>query len=114
MSELFDGIHSKTYGAALIPIHKKAAFISEIRISARIELEKTDLAEIQKLAKLHKLEVDISSISTPFDVIRAYRFEDSLLKSTNNVWSFKLKTKRTKTSQFKDYCRPKNKDEPDL
>ncbi len=113
VTELFDGIHSKTHGAGLIPVHKKAAFTSNISISARIRLEKSDLQEIEKIARTFKLECDISEISAPFEIRRVYKFEDSAPKGTTNFWTFNLKTRSNKKSQFKNYVRPA-KGEPDL
>lgn len=113
VTELFDGIHSKTHGAGLIPVHKKAAFTSEITISARVRIDKTDIQEIENLGKTFKVEIDLAAISEPFGIRRVYKFEDSAPKGTTNIWAFKLKTRNNKKSQYKAYVRPA-KDQPDL
>jgi ABC-type Mn2+/Zn2+ transport system ATPase subunit len=113
VTELFDGIHSKTHGAGLIPVHKKAAFTSEITISARVRVDNAEVQEIEKLAKTFKLEIDFEAISEPFEIRRVYKFEDSAPKGTKNIWTFKLKTRKHKKSQYKTYVRPAE-DQPDL
>lgn len=113
VTELFDGIHSKTHGAALIPVHRKAAFTSEIEISAKIQLTQPDIHEIGKLAKTFKTEIDPTEISKPFDIRRVYKFEDSTPKGTTNFWNFHLKVRNNKKSKFTSYVRPKN-GEPDF
>lgn len=106
VTELFDGIHSKTQGAALIPVHKKAAFTSEITISARVRVDKAEVQEIEKLARTFNLVIDFEAISKPFEVRREYKFEDSAPKGTKNIWAFKLNTRKNKKSEMKSYSRP--------
>ncbi|NVZ29681.1 AAA family ATPase [Pseudomonas gingeri] len=114
VSALFDGVHSKTYGAALIPIHKKAAFSSSISISAKVRLQDEDINELHEIAASQKLELDSNSVLSIFEIRREYDFEDSVLKETNNIWNFKPKVRRSKKTAFKAYARPKNKDTPDF
>jgi predicted ATPase len=117
VSGLFDGIHSKTSGAGLIPIHKKAAFTSDIDIVGDVQLKESDVEAIQSLAKTHKLLVDEARLLKPFSVTKEFRFEDSVLKSTTNRYAFELYVRKNRTSgvgQFKKYVRPEAKDDVDL
>lgn len=114
VSELFDGIHSKTHGSALIPVHKKAAFSSEIKIAARVRLNDQDIEQIQEVARTFKLEIDKESILKPFEIHKSYKFEDSTLKESINYWHFSLQVRSGKKAQYKKYPRPTTKGEPDL
>lgn len=114
VSALFDGVHSKAYGAALIPIHKKAAFSSSIKIAAKVRLQEEDINELHEIAASHNLELDRESISSVFSISRSYDYEDSVLKETSNVWGIKLKSRKSKKSPFKVYARPVSKETPDL
>lgn len=110
VSGLFEGMHSKASGAGLIPVHKKAAFSSNIEISALVQLDENDITEIEALAKSNKLQVDKPPLLQPFLVSKNFTFVDSSLKKTTNYWSFKLFTKSAKGNQFKEYKRPIEQD----
>lgn len=114
VSGLFEGAHAKASGAGLIPVHKKAAFTSNVEISGLVELDDCDIKEIELLCKGHKLHIDVDAIREPFYIKKTLTFEDSSLKSTNNYWLFNLSVKSQKRSQFKKYQRPAVKAEPDL
>lgn len=114
VAALFDGVHSKAYGAALIPIHKKAAFSSSITISAKVRLQEEDIDELREIAASHNLELDDESVSSAFEIRRDYDYEDSVLKETSNIWAFKPKVRKSKKSQFKAYVRPEDKELPDF
>ena len=113
VSGLFEGVHAKTSGAALIPITKKANFSSKIEISALVSLDETDFVAIQKSGKELGLIIDIEKLGRPFEVTRRYSFQESVLEDTKNQWSFDLETKRTEGGKFKPYTRPTG-GEPDL
>ncbi len=117
VSGLFDGVHSKTSGAGLIPVHKKAAFSSDVDITATVQLEPHDLAKIEELAKAHKLVVDLDQLKQPFTITKEFRFEDSALKATTNRYAFPLQVRsgrKGSSSHSKKYQRPTDKEQPDL
>lgn len=105
VSELFEGPHAKASGVRLIPINKKAAFSSKVEIEASVELDDEDLRAVRKKIDT-RTDVDLEALGRPFKIIRSYRFEDSVLKGTNNTWTFNFLTRTNKKSQFKDYQRP--------
>jgi hypothetical protein len=117
VSGLFDGIHSKTSGAGLIPVHKKAAFSSNVEVIGSVQLEGTDIEAISGIAKHHKVLVDEMLLSQPFSVIKEFHFEDSALKGTTNRYGFLLSVRPNRkggASHFKKYTRPTEKGQPDL
>lgn len=116
VSGLFDGIHTKTSGAGLIPVHKKAAFSSNIEIKGIIQLDAADIAEIEALGKNHKVSIDTDLLLQPFFVVKELKFEDSSLKSTTNRYSFPLSVRSSRKggTQSRKYQRPADKSQPDL
>jgi predicted ATPase len=115
VSGLFDGVHAKTSGSGLIPLHKKAAFTSNIEISGIVEFSESDLEEISEMAKSHRYQVDLDELKKPFPITQTYIFEDSVLKDTKNYWQFNLLVRKSNKAQFNSYNRPKKpSDDPDL
>lgn len=114
VSSLFEGIHSQASGVGLIPVHRKAAFTSDIEISGMIQLDESDIAKVKELARSFKLVVDIDELRKPFAVTKKLKFQDSVLKSTTNYWSFSLLAKTDRGTKFKEYSRPKDDKAPDL
>lgn len=109
VSELFEGQHAKASGVRLIPIHKKAAFSSNVEISAEVGVTSEDLAAIRKKIDA-RIDIDMVSLAKSFEITKSYRFEDSVLKSTHNIWDFKLLIRTNRKGLFKEYKRP---DDPD-
>jgi predicted ATP-dependent endonuclease of OLD family len=116
VSSLFQGVHSKTEIAALIPVHKKAAFSGTIDISASITLDDADYDLASKLAHKHKLKIVRESFPSEMTVSRLYEFEDSVLKESTNNWDMELKvcSLRGSKQKEKEYVRPEAEGEPDL
>jgi hypothetical protein len=117
VSGLFDGVHSKTTSAGLIPVHKKAAFTSDVSITGIVQLDASDLRAIEELAKTYKLIIDTTQLSKPFSVSKTFHFEDSALKRTTNYWSLKLSVRSSRkgaSTQFRPYQRLTEKEQPDL
>lgn len=116
VSGLFEGIHTKMSGAGLIPVHKKAAFSSNLEIIGTVLLDAADISVFVDLAKKHKVSIETDSLLQPFSVTKDLRFEDSSLKSTTNRFGFPLsvRSSRKGSTQFKPYQRPTDKTQPDL
>lgn len=115
IASLFEGQYAQASALSLIPLHKKAAFTGKISITASVQLNHTDIQEIEKIAKSHKYSIDLAALNDPFEVNRNFIFEDSALKSSPNYWNFPLLVKKGKASAFKAYQRPKRgSDEIDL
>jgi len=116
VSGLFEGVHSKATGAALIPVHKKAAFTSDIEITGTVQLDADDVKKAQALAAKHKLVVNSEELLQPFTITKRLTFEDSVLKKTMNFWTFRLSVRNAKGSKFKRYERPDkpSADTPDV
>lgn len=93
VASLFDGIHLKSTGAALIPVNKKAAFTSWIEVAARVTLDLDDLKIIKEIATKHKQVLDEEILKEAFIVKKQLTFEDSALKKSANIWSIKLVVK---------------------
>lgn len=113
VSGLFQGVHSKASGAGLIPVHKKAAFTSNIEIIGTVQLDKTDAKKAQAFAKKFKLVIDEDELLKPFTITKQLRFEDSVLKGTMNYWRFSLQVRTERGAKYKPYVRPKDST-PDL
>ena len=101
VASLFEGIHTKSTGAGLIPVNKKAAFTSKIEISAKVTLDNNDLKKARSLAREHKKELDEEVLKQEFVVSRSFAFEDSVLKKSNNFWNVKIATRAKGSSKAK-------------
>lgn len=108
VSGLFDGPHASTTGAGLIPVHRKAAFSSDIEVIGLVELDDADVQSIIGLAKKNGYEVDAEALSKPFKISKTFQFEDSVLKKTNNFWHHILRVRKNKRGPFKPYNRPED------
>jgi hypothetical protein len=103
VSGLFDGAHAKASGVGLIPMHRKAAFTSDIEVIGLVELSQKDVDDIVALGRerAQRIHVDPSVLAIPFEVTRRFRFEDSILIKSNNSWSIEIQAKGHKRSQYK-------------
>lgn len=108
VSGLFQGIHSQTSGAGLIPVHKKAAFTSNIEIAGTVLLDKADIKTAQALAAKYKWVINEDELLKPFTITKRLRFEDSVLKGTTNIWTFSLQVRTERGTKFKAYTRPED------
>lgn len=106
VASLFEGPDAKASALSLIPMHRKAAFTGNIKISAVISLDRNDVDALEALAKDFKLKLDTTPYATPIVVERKFVFEDSSLKSSVSNWGFPLKTKSSRASSFSEYKRP--------
>jgi predicted ATP-dependent endonuclease of OLD family len=111
VSSLFQGIHSKSTGAGLIPVHKKAAFTADVEIEATVQLDQADTDKLQKLADKFRVTINKVVLLEPFTVSKTFQFQDSELKNTNNFWNFDLFVTSKNGKQEKQYVRPKQTDE---
>jgi hypothetical protein len=99
----------------LIPVHKKAAFSSNIEISGTVQLDQGDIKKAQAMASKLKLAIDEDELLKQITITNQLKFEDSVLKKTVNRWEFSLKTRPERGSKYKLYQRPNEKDKvPDL
>ncbi|MGZ5545677.1 MAG: AAA family ATPase [Limisphaerales bacterium] len=101
VSSLFDRVHTKASGAALIPVHRKAAFSSKIQVTGLVELDLCDVKKARALASKHKVVINEEKLKTGFEVTKSFNFEDSVLKATWNYWEFQLEARTAKGSKFK-------------
>ena len=111
VSGLFEGTHAKASGVGLIPVHRKAAFSSDVEVSGLVELDDSDIDAICKLGATQKLQVDKDALKPAFYVTKRFKFEDSVLKTTVSNWALLLQVRKQKRSQFCAYKRPNDKDE---
>lgn len=70
-----------------IPKDKRGRFTGDIRIKARVEIGEADFVHLK--AELQKQGIKLLDFKTPFtiSVEKAFLFEDSELKKTQNYWS---------------------------
>jgi predicted ATPase len=118
VSSLFEVTLSSENLAALIPIHRKAAFTGEIQISAEIAIDDKDVEAMTKAASVAGYTIDSDGFPRTCTVTRVYVFEDSIWKRTRNQWvlGFKASNKRktaTTIVRSKEYKGPTLK-EPDV
>lgn len=115
IANLFEGAYAETSALSLIPLHRKAAFTGEITVAGTIQLEEPDIVNLSGIAKDFKVILDIESLRRPFQVIRTFKFQDSALEKSVNIWGLSLKVRKGKAGAYKDYVRPKEgPDAPDL
>lgn len=115
IASLFDGAYAQTSALSLIPLHRKAAFTGKITVAGTILLEEQDLVSLSEIAKEFKVNLDIDSLRKPFQAIRTFKFQDSALEESINIWNFVLRVKKGKAASYKPYLRPKQGSEiPDL
>ncbi|MDQ7313161.1 MULTISPECIES: AAA family ATPase [Stenotrophomonas] len=106
IASLFDGQYSKSSGIGIIPIQHKAAFSGSVSIRAEIKLSATDVEEITKTAKKHRIKVDSAALRNEITVERRFTFVDSILTENANYWTIDLLTKKGSSSSFTEYKRP--------
>jgi predicted ATPase len=116
VSSLFDGVHTKATSTSLIPVHRKAAFTDQVRITAHVDLDADDRQAAAKLASDQKLKLEESSLPQSITVSRVYEFEDSVLKKTIPVWGgvtlmvAPSAARSEKSKRPKEYVRPDDRD----
>lgn len=113
VSSLFEGVHSDSSAANLIPVHKKAAYTGKIEVSANIQLSITDLHRAQELAKAQKLVLNEARLEKPFSITKIFYFEDSILKEKEKIWGHEVIVKGPRAQVEKEYQRPED-NEKDL
>ncbi|VVE06237.1 DNA replication and repair protein RecF [Pandoraea aquatica] len=106
VASLFEGPNAKVPALGLIPMHKKAAFTGEIKISAEILLDSTDISDLEEIAKSQKLTINAAPLKKTITATKKYIFEDSALKETWNNWSISIQTKTARSKTFSPYTRP--------
>lgn len=115
VSSLFEGIHSKSEVAALIPVNKKANFTGKISISAKIALDEKDHHIIKSEGDKLGYTVDGDSLPSHIEARRDYLYENSEYKKRSNSWEgLNLMVKRGRAKNFKQYARPDDTEEDDL
>lgn len=115
VASLFEGSFAAASGLKLIPLHQKAAFTGKVEIGAQVELDSDDVAELVKIAKRHKLVLDVDALQEAFTITRIFTFEDSNFKGTQSIWTITVRTKSARARNFSQYKRPKSgSDDPDL
>lgn len=119
VSSIFQGIHSKSATNALIPVHRKAAFTGEIKISAIVRLDEADFDTASTLAGRQRLSLVQGSFPKDIEVARIYTFEDSILKDSSNIWDLTFNVRGPRGRKEREYVRPTTNDdsgraEPDL
>lgn len=113
IASLFEGSYAQASALSLIPLHRKAAFTGCITVSGVFQLDEQDLEMLSKIASEFKVTLDMESLKKPFQVTRTFKFQDSALEKSTNIWSLTLGVKKGKSTTYKPYVRPK-KEEPDL
>jgi predicted ATPase len=118
VSSLFDGVHSKSDVAGLIPIHLKAAFTGVVSISALVKLNSTDYQNAVLIASKHRLLIDEGTFPKEITIASEYEFEDSVVVDSGNKSNLKLMvssmgSKSVKGQRLKEYQVPED-DSPDL
>ena len=108
VTSLFGRSRTVTAAEAFIPINRKAAFSEDISVTASIRLDDSDYRSAAALAAKHQLEIDRSDFPKEFEVSRTYSFEDSIPKSSANMWDFDLKVRGKKSKRAKAYVRPES------
>lgn len=111
VSSLFEVPKSNENQTALIPIHKKAAFTGEIQIQAVINIDRNDAEAMIKAASSIGYIIDELTLPSTCTITRAYVYEDSISKTSQNKWEFSFKaTNRKKTLKtlvrIKEYKNP--------
>lgn len=115
IASLFDGPYAQTSALSLIPLHRKAAFTGKITVSGTIQLDDNDIKNLSSIAKELKITLDTEPLKKQFQVTRTFKFEDSALEESSNIWNLSLLTKKGKATSYKSYLRPKKgSGEPDL
>lgn len=112
---LFERPDTRAMALSLIPMHQKAAFTGDIKVTATVELTNEDIAGLEALAKKNKLIIDKTVLKKPFTIARTLKYEDSQFKSMINWWMLSIRTKATNGKAFKAYKRPASTSEdPDF
>lgn len=106
VSSLFDGIHSKSEIAALIPVHKKAAFTDSISVSATVQLDETDYLAASKIAAEHGYELDKATFLKSIEITKNYNFIDSVFKDSEQLWEIEIDVKSKRGTRFVEYKQP--------
>jgi predicted ATP-dependent endonuclease of OLD family len=114
VASLFGGTRSRAEITGLIPLHKKAAFTDTIKLSANVTLDDEDFKISSQMAVRHKLKLSKVSFPKSFMVSRDYEFEDSALKSRNNMWDFELRVSPIRGSKEREYRGPDDETKPNL
>ncbi|MCU7851065.1 MAG: ATP-binding protein [Candidatus Thiodiazotropha sp. (ex Monitilora ramsayi)] len=78
----------------LVPLKKKANFNGNVEVIATIALDEKDVGEIARFAeKTHGLKINEKEIGDRFTIARRLRFENSIYKNTQNLWTINLKAR---------------------
>jgi predicted ATP-dependent endonuclease of OLD family len=114
VTSLFGSPRSISTITALIPVHRKAAFTDETRISAAITLDNDDYKVASELARRYKLKVSENSFPKSVVASRTYKFEDSVFNDVSNYWNFQFNVSPLNGIKERQYERPTIDGEPDL
>lgn len=114
VSSLFNGVHTKSEIAALIPVDKKAAFTGEVSISADVAFSEADYEIARKIAASQNMDLEKESFLQPIRIIKSYNFVDSVYTGAVQNWDdLQLMVKGKRAKSYREYIRPSG-DEFDL
>lgn len=115
IASLFDGPYAQTSALSLIPLHRKAAFTGQIKVSGTIFLEESDLLKLVEIAAGHKLILNVDALRVPIKAVRAFKFQDSALEENASLWTLPILVKKGRGTSYKAYSRPeRSSGQPDL
>jgi len=106
--------------SALVPISQRANFTGEIKITASIVMEASDIEGIEKIIKRHDRTLDKENIAKDFEISNTYTFNEGnyVPQKWKSVWGFDFDVKTTRERKYKTYERPSEEEiqngEPDL
>jgi predicted ATPase len=106
VADLFQGVHAKSSGTRLIPLHKKAAFNSVIEITGIVQLDSHDIEKAKGIASAHKLTIHEESLANPFPIRMELKFEESILKTSLSYWPFMMVVQSGRSKKWEYYQRP--------
>ncbi|MBD3762520.1 AAA family ATPase [Rhizorhabdus sp.] len=96
-SSIVNTVAPKQRPIDLIPKHRKSNFTGNIEIRASLELEDLDISDLEKhLRQNDNINLQTDTLSKKLSVHRVYKFKDSDLSGSSNLWWFDFKFTRKK------------------
>jgi ABC-type Mn2+/Zn2+ transport system ATPase subunit len=115
LKPLFGSVHSEKETAALMPLHKKAAFTGKVKVVASVLLDDNDLARASITADTHKHRLDLERFPRELAITMQYDFRDSVKYDESRIWDLAFNTLgKGKTPKSKKYEKPAEGDGLDL
>ena len=98
--------------SALVPISQRANFTGEIKITASIVMEESDIERIEKIVKMHHRMIDKESITKEFRISNTYVFNEGnyVPSESKAFWNFNFHDKTTRERRYKPYKRPSDEE----